>query len=331
MAGLVTATAAGGFAWSFATLVATRVLAGMFGGPASSVALSILADVVPSQRRGQALGKVMGAFSLASVLGLPIGLELAVRGGWRMPFFAVAGMGLVVVVAAIAVMPPMRGHIVRQRELGERPVEVRSLGAFIQDGTVLLSLSGTVVLFMGTFLLVPNLAAWLLNNLGFNEQYIGRLYLVGGVLSFIGMRVGGRIIDKRGSLPMTVFGSLVMAIIIAVAFLPARPWVHPVVVFAGFMVANSLRSVAMNTLSARVPLGTERARFMSAQSASQHIAAALGAVISAAILTNRPDGSLAGMDRLGVLAIVLTLSMPFFIAAVAARVRQREAPVAKLA
>jgi predicted MFS family arabinose efflux permease len=331
MAGLVTATAAGGFAWSFATLVATRVLAGMFGGPASSVALSILADVVPPQRRGQALGKVMGAFSLASVLGLPIGLELAVRGGWRTPFFAVAGMGLVVVVAAIAVMPPMRGHIVRQRELGERPVEVRSLGAFIQDGTVLLSLSGTVVLFMGTFLLVPNLAAWLLNNLGFNEQYIGRLYLVGGVLSFIGMRVGGRIIDKRGSLPMTVFGSVVMAIIIAVAFLPARPWVHPVVVFAGFMVANSLRSVAMNTLSARVPLGTERARFMSAQSASQHIAAALGAVISAAILTNRPDGSLAGMDRLGVLAIVLTLSMPFFIAAVAARVRLREAPVAKLA
>ena len=97
------------------------------------------------------------------------------------------------------------------------------------------------------------------------------------------------------------------------------------------MVSNSLRAVAMNTLSSRVPLPTERARFMSAQSAAQHIAAALGAMISSVLLVNRPDGSLAGMDRLGILSIVLALCMPFFVAAVTARVRRREATAAKLA
>jgi hypothetical protein len=46
---------------------------------------------------------------------------------------------------------------------------------------------------------------------------------------------------------------------------------------------------------------------------------------------NRADGSLAGLDRLGALAIVLALSMPFFVAAVTARVRRREATAPKLA
>jgi len=36
---------------------------------------------------------VMGAFSIASILGVPAGLELARRGGWRLPFIAVGVLG----------------------------------------------------------------------------------------------------------------------------------------------------------------------------------------------------------------------------------------------
>src|SRR5438552_4056436 len=109
MLGLVTGTAVGGLARGFGTLVAARALAGMFGGPATSVGLSILADVVPPERRGKAMGAVMGAFSAASVLGVPAGLELARHGSWRTPFFAVAGLGLLVVGCAIFFMPRLRG------------------------------------------------------------------------------------------------------------------------------------------------------------------------------------------------------------------------------
>jgi len=77
MAGLVLGTLAGGFATGMGTLLAARVLAGVFGGPATSIALSIIADVIPPERRGKAMGAVMGAFSVASVLGVPMGLELA--------------------------------------------------------------------------------------------------------------------------------------------------------------------------------------------------------------------------------------------------------------
>src|SRR5438128_10492237 len=111
MLGLVVGTAAGGFATGLGTLMAARLLAGFFGGPATSLSLSIIADVVPAERRGRAMGAVMGAFSVASVIGVPVGLELARQGGWQLPFFAVAGMGALVVAAAIFFLPPLRLHL----------------------------------------------------------------------------------------------------------------------------------------------------------------------------------------------------------------------------
>jgi predicted MFS family arabinose efflux permease len=323
MLGLMAATAAGGLARSFGALVGARVLAGTFGGPATSVGLSILADVVPPQRRGKALGQVMGAFAAASVLGVPLGLQLASWSGWRTPFFAVAGMGLVVLAATMAIMPRMRGHLQRRHE----SAQTRSLWAFLTDGTVLLSLSGTVALNMGTFILVPNLAAWVMHNLGLPGATLKYLYLFGGAVSFGAMRLGGGAVDQRGSLLVTIAGTGLMMATIALSFFTSRPMIHVVLVFMGLMVANSLRAVSLNTLSSRVPFPPERARFMSAQSAAQHSAAALGAMLSSVVLMSRPDGSLAGLPRLGLISLGLSLTVPFFVALVSARLRRREAAV----
>jgi predicted MFS family arabinose efflux permease len=320
MVGLVTGTAAGGLARGFGSLVAARVLAGTFGGPASSLGLSILADIVPLERRGQALGKVMGAFAAASVLGVPAGLELSRLGGWRTPFFAVAGMGLVVVVAAMAVMPPLRLHLGRGKLAAPRP-----LGAFLRDRTVLLALASTVVLFSGGFAVIPNLSAYLQQNLGYPRDGLELLYFVGGIVSFVAMRIGGSVVDRRGPVTVTTAGTLLMMAVLAVGFLPARPLVPILAVFVCFMLANSVRSVAINTLSSRVPLPTERARFMSAQSAAQHLSAALGAVVSAFLLSEAPGGKLAGMSRVATFALVLAAAVPFLISAVSARVLRREA------
>ncbi|HZX41762.1 MAG TPA: MFS transporter, partial [Myxococcaceae bacterium] len=89
MTGLVLGTLAGGLAWNFESLLAARFLAGAFGGPATSLSLSIIADAVPPERRGKAMGAVMGAFSVASVVGVPLSLQLSIWGGWRLPFLGV--------------------------------------------------------------------------------------------------------------------------------------------------------------------------------------------------------------------------------------------------
>jgi predicted MFS family arabinose efflux permease len=315
MLGLVLGTVSGAFAHDFASLIAARVVAGAFGGPASAIALAILMDAVPPERRGKAIGAVYGAFAAASVLGVPAGLRLSILGGWRAPFFAVAALGVVVVGAALAMMPPFRMHL----ERGSARIAARPLRQFLADRRVLLCLSGTTVMFMGIFAMVPNLATYFVLNLGYPQTRLDLLYFVGGAISFVAMRMGGGLVDRRGPMPLTIAGTLLMLSVFAAGFVPARPVIPVMATFVGFMLANAIRSVALNTLASKVPQPTERARFMSAQNAAQHLSASLGAMVSSVLLLERPDRSLGGMPSVALLAMALAATLPFIVAAIGRR------------
>jgi hypothetical protein len=87
------------------------------------------------------------------------------------------------------------------------------------------------------------------------------------------------------------------------------------------------RNVAYNTLASKVPEPTVRARFMSFQSAVQHLASALGAVLSSRLLFEDGSRRLVGVDRLAYVSIGLTAAVPFMLHAVERQVRARPAPM----
>src|SRR3974377_1551734 len=96
---------------TYQLLVVARSVAGAFGGVAGAVVLAIIGDVVPEERRGRAMGLVMSSFSVASICGVPLGLLLASHINWHVPFFALAAISLLVLVAAACVLPSLRGHL----------------------------------------------------------------------------------------------------------------------------------------------------------------------------------------------------------------------------
>ena len=291
MAGLILGTAAGGFATGLGTLMAARVIAGAFGGPATSISLAIVADAVPAERRGKALGAVAGAFAVASVLGVPAGLWLADRGGWSAPFFAVAGLGVVVGAAALALLPPFRGHLGASRK--EAP-----FAELFRRPAVLFSWAMTASAMLATFSIVPNLSAYFQFNLEYPRKDLGTLFLIGGALSFFATRFVGRLVDRFGAFRIGTAGTLWFMGVLYTGFVaPVRGLPLEVMVmalFLGFMLSNSLRGVPLNTLASRVPAPAERARFMSIQSAVQHLASSVGASLAAPFLHQLPGGQLQG-------------------------------------
>jgi predicted MFS family arabinose efflux permease len=322
MMGLVVSTAAGGLATGLGSMIAARLLAGAFGGPATALALSIVADAVPVQRRGKALGAVMGAFSVASVLGVPAGLELARLGSWRTPFFAVATLGLVVAGSALKLMPSMRGHLARAAG-DHRPVS--SSLALLRRPAALAALGATATTMMSSFAIVPNIAAHLQLNLGFPRERLGLMYMGGGAVSFFVLRLAGRAVDRLGEPRVAALGTAVFVFVLAFGFAFPAAWFPVWALFMCFMTANSIRSVAMSNVSTRVPASHERARFMSTQSAVQHLASATGAALSTQILTVRPDGRLGGMPALAALSGALALLLPVLVLVAVRRVRQEAA------
>ena len=318
LTGLVLATVAGGFATGLGTMILARVLAGMFGGPSTSLALSIISDLVPPQRRGRALGKVMGAFAAATVLGVPAGLELARLGGWRLPFFAVGALGMVVAASALAIMPPMTSHLHAQA-----PAPGADSG-FWRRPVVWLALSVTAVSMLANFALIPNLSTFLQFNLGYPRASLGMLDLIGGTVSFATLQVAGRLVDRFGAAKVALGGTLVFIAILYEGLVQPMARLPVLVFFVAFMVTNSFRMIPMQSLSSRVPAAHERARFMSIQSAVQHMAAAVGAVLASQMLTEQPDGRLVGMDRVAGLAIALSLFLPLLMWLLERRVGRQE-------
>ena len=320
--GLVTGTAAGAVARGLGSLVLARAIAGAFGGPATSIALSIIADVVPPARRGRAMGAVMGAFSVASVLGVPLGLSLARWGGWRLPFLVVAGMGVVVVVLALLKMPPMRAHIVHDAGGSRGP----RLLALLGDPTIRLALATNGLVMLTAFLVVPNIAPHLLQNLGFPRNDLELGYMFGGAASFLIMRVAGHGIDRYGAARVSIVGTAVLIGVLTFAFIaPGTIGVAGVLaVFVLFMGAMSVRNVSMSSLSTRVPRADQRAGYMSLQSTAQHVSSATGAFVSSRLLHEAPGGRLAGISTVSTIAAVLALGLPPLLAVIDRRVTARE-------
>lgn len=300
MLGLVLGTLGGAFATGLGTLMLARIVAGAFGGPATSLSYSIIADVIPPNRRGRAMGAVMGAFSVASILGVPAGLELAQRGGWKLPFLAVAALGAVLGTYAYAALPPMAGHLATARK---RPFGRDLLTLARRD--VGLSLTLTSFVMAASFVLVPNITPYLLYNLHYPRTRLGLLYLVGGAVSFVAMRGVGMLVDRFGSARVGTFGTLFVSLVIYLGFV-MDPLVVPIMaVFVGLMLGMAFRNVAYNTLTTKVPQADERARFSSIQSAVQHLASAIGAFVSTQFLVELPDKTLSGVSQMALTSITL--------------------------
>jgi predicted MFS family arabinose efflux permease len=318
MVGLTVGTAAGGFAIGLWTLLAARLFAGAFGGPATAVALAIIGDAVPPDRRGKAIGGVMAAFSLASIIGVPAGLEVARLFGWRAPFFGVAALGVLLVFAVVRILPAMRNH------LGTGSSAPPS-GGLPFDHLTRTTLAVTACTMVGVFAVVPNISAFLQHNLGMPREHLGPLYFAGGVASLIANRVVGTLVDRYGATRMVAVGTVTFSASIYLGFLDPVSVGHLVWVFCLMMVSATMRGVPMNTLATRVPPPWQRARFMSAQNAVQHLSSAAGAFLASTLLTADESGRLHGMTTVGIAAIAISLFAPLLSGIVERGVRKREA------
>jgi predicted MFS family arabinose efflux permease len=336
MFGLVIGTALAGLSWNLPTLIAARLVAGLFGGPATAISLAIIADIVPRERRGRAMGTVMSAFSLASIAGVPISLEIAHLAGWRAPFYSVAALGALISAGAIFLLPPLRLHL-------KEGITPPGWGMFkmLTRPLPLLSALALAAMVTSAFAVIPNIPSYLVFNLhyegegwiadllawlGFDYRpsVLGPLYLFGGVVSLLVIQVVGRMTDRFGSAAVSWVGAALTVTVMYIWFINHQP-LPAMLLFVFFMGAMTVRGVPARTLDTKVPLAHERAAFMSMQSAVQHSTLAIAASLSSFILSENPDKSLVGMPTLGVIAVVFAILLPTFITLAELGLRRRDA------
>lgn len=292
-------------ATDFTTLLIGRAVTGLFGGPLSSLVMAIVIDSVPLERRGKAIGAMTSSFSLAAVLGVPIGLELARIGGWQFPFLIIAIISTLM-LSVIFWMSPRCCEDLNERT----PLTVKYLmNSWVKPKAIIVYVLSIVG--MGTaFMLIPNISGYIQYNLNYSREDLTWLYLAGGAVSFLASQFAGYAIDRWGTLMVTFMSSLISLFSIYNGFV-AYPLELPVlVIFTLYMMGNSMSAVARTSCVSHIPSSEERAGFMLLYGAMRCIGITAGSFFSASVLQTSITGQLSGMSELGMMAMLLSLVFP---------------------
>lgn len=309
--GFVIGTFSCAFAPTYEFLVAARILAGLFGGMIGAQVLSIVADTFEYQRRASAMGILMTAFSMASVVGVPTGLWLATRFSWHAPFLVIGGLGVIIAVLIALFVPPITRHLQAQTvSTTKNPLHV--LTDIFNTPNQMRALTLSIVLMLGHFSIIPFLAPSLVGNVGFSQDNIFLIYLVGGLLTIFSAPLVGRIADRRGKYPVFVFFALfsLLPVWLITNLWPMPTWV--VLVISGlFFITINGRMIPTQAIVSSVTTPQQRGGFMSINSSMQQLASGLAANIGGAIVVQNPNGRLENYQWVGWFSIVLILSCVF--------------------
>jgi MFS transporter, DHA1 family, inner membrane transport protein len=302
-AGFLLGTLFCGLSPGYYALLAARVLTGAFGGILGGLALAIVADVFPEERRGRATGILMSAFAAASVVGVPTGIYIGAS-DWRFPFLVLAALGLPVLALAIRALPPLRDHL--RQATHSHPFE--QLVEVFDNSNHLRAFALTVAVMIGSFSVIPYISLTLVSNVGVDEKLgLPWVFVTGGILTLIGAPLIGRLADHYGKLPVyRVVATISIGLMLVVTNLPHVPLAVAVGVVGFFMLSNAGRMVAALTMITGSVERRLRGRFMSANSAVQHLASFIGAWIGGQVLVKAADGTQQHFGRIGLFGAVAT-------------------------
>lgn len=201
------------FAPTYAWVIVGRVVSACSQATLFAIGLTTATGLMGPARQGQAIAIVSSGLTVATVLGVPLGVLLGGSTSWRIPFVIVAAAATLGVLLLTVAMPRTPAPTTGVRD------EIRTL----LRGPVLLAVSTTVIGFAGVSVVFTYLVPLLSEVTGIAASVIPALLLAYGAGGFVGNLIAGRLADL--SLGRTLVGVFLALIATLAAFplLAGRP------------------------------------------------------------------------------------------------------------
>lgn len=281
------ATLACGLAPTYETLMSARVAAGLFGGVLTALVQTIVADIIPFERRGKAMGVVMTAFSVSSVLGVPIGLYIATYSDWHAPFIAIGVLSMFLVLGALYSLPRLADHLYHPERVGAR----QNLKQVVVDANHWRGFLFSFSMVFAGFSVIPYITLYMQINAGVADTDIPLIYLIGGGATLFSAQIIGRLADRYGKVK-TLHGvsTLAMLPIGILPFTENFPFWLILVCSTAFFIFVSGRMIPGMALLTSATQPRLRGTFMTLNSSMQSAGMGLAAFVGGLIIARGPDG-----------------------------------------
>lgn len=286
-----------GLVASLSQLVAVRFVQGLVSAPAAALLVATVIDQTAPTLRGRIIGRVMLGFTLAMVLGVPLGLWGAQQFGWRALLVGLAlvqGAWCALGYFCVPNLPRPKQPV--SHESG--PVGLLAMLAQLwQQAPLRRALVAQASNTCAVFLVVPSFSAFYLSNLAWPREQLAPLYLLGGITTFFALRFWGWMCDEKspqtaylGALFLTLYGLL--PVLVPGAGLGVLPhWSLLAGCFCAFMAANACRQLSLTAYTSQLPHSSQRGAYLSLEHAVQDGAAALGAAAASFVFWLLPPSA----------------------------------------
>ena len=204
-----------GLAPSFALLLAARVLAAVAAALATPRASAVGAQLAPPESRGQALAIVWGGFSVATVVGVPLGTAIAGMVDWRTTFYVVAAFSALATLSIALLLPSVPK---------DAPSTLAAWFGVVRRPRVLAVCAITMLMMAGQFVVFTYIAPVVGLLTGRGNTAVATALFVFGAAAIGGNVAGGVLTDRIGAgRTLTIGLSVFVVSLIAISCLAWLP------------------------------------------------------------------------------------------------------------
>jgi predicted MFS family arabinose efflux permease len=267
-----------GFVAGYVSFVAVRVFAGCAGGMLSGAAVSYIGDYFPYNRRGWATGWVMSGSAFGQIFGIPLGIVMAGRWGFRSPFYLFAvTMALTVLLLAFRVpQPDVRRS---SHSLTVRRAAADYL-AMLRRPEIAWAALAFFMMFLGVSIFIIYLPTWLEREVGVTGDQIALMFLIGGVANVLTGPQVGRLSDRIGRKGIILLACVGLSILmISTVHLVTSP-LSAYVFFFFTMILVAMRISPFSALLTALVSDERRGSLMSLTVALGQVGFALGGAVA---------------------------------------------------
>lgn len=205
------------FAPNYAVLVVARIMIALVSGTLVAVAMTYAPDVTTDRFRTKFIAWVFSGFSIASVVGVPVGTWVANTFGWRWAFHMINVLTIVLIIGMVMVLP-RNSHIVK---IGFLPQFRLFFDRRIQLG-VLDVVCGAAASYVFYTYLTPIMR----DEVHVPEQYLSVGLVIFSAACLWSNLYGGKLADRgRGVEPLTHIRPIYCAHAVLMASLVVAHWV----------------------------------------------------------------------------------------------------------
>jgi MFS transporter, DHA1 family, inner membrane transport protein len=259
---------------TYETLIAARFFTALAHGAFCGVGAVTARRLVGPGRATQAIAAMTLGFTVANIVGVPLGTVVAQLASWRVVLGSISTIGVVCIAGLIAWLP---------RDADE-PSDLKAELSGFRRGRVWLVMGLTMVGFAATFAVYSYVRPILTDLAGIPDMWVTPVLALFGVGTTVGTLLGGRLGDRYGFSFVTA-GLVAMAGVLAAFALAARSPVAAVVLLVLFgAIGFAIGPVVQNAVieAAEVSGGS---LVSAANQGAFNVANALGAALGALVIS----------------------------------------------